>query len=144
MPGETKEYQTPSPELSVEGLNVVNAVFASLTPHMVARFGEVAESATTALDYLVSPELLSLLRRTQEVAPLLEQGLSVLAALGAAIDIESAAPRVEAAARAARKEAEQSSRSVGLFALRRLQKDPGMQYALRFLLSFAANLRQNA
>ncbi len=122
----------------------MNAVFASLTPHMVARFGEVAEGATTALDYLTSPEILSLPRKTREVAPLLEQGLAVLAALGSAVGVEVAVPRIEVAALAARREAQQSSRPIRLLALRRLQKDPGIQYARRFLVAFSANVRRGA
>jgi uncharacterized protein YjgD (DUF1641 family) len=131
---------TEAPNLALEGTNLANAVFASLTPHMVMRFGEVAESAATALDVLTAPEILSLLRRTQELAPLLEQGLSVLAAMAGPDDGDSAA-RVAAAAREAAAHARASSRPVGLRDLLALRREPAVQHAMRFLVALMRNLR---
>lgn len=136
----TMPAPTDAPNLPLEGTNLANAVFASLTPHMVARFGEVAESATTALDFLTAPEILSLLRRTREVAPLLEQGIGVLAALAGSDDVSQVAERLGAAAAKAA-QAAGSGRKIGLRELMALRREPAAQHALRFLVALMRNLR---
>jgi len=130
---------TEAPNLALEGVNLANAVFASLTPHMVTRFGEVAESAATALDVLTAPEILSLLRRTQELAPLLEQGLALLAAM-AGPDAGDAA-RLADAAQKASLAAAAPGRPVGLRELLALRREPAVQHALRFVVALVRNLR---
>ncbi len=136
----TMPAPTEAPNLPLEGTNLANAVFASLTPHMVSRFGEVAESATTALDFLTAPEILSLLRRTREVAPLLEQGLGALAALAGGEEGAAFAERIGAAAAKAA-EAAKSGRTVGLRELMALRREPAAQHLLRFLVALMRNLR---
>ncbi|HLN63839.1 MAG TPA: DUF1641 domain-containing protein [Symbiobacteriaceae bacterium] len=99
---------------------VAGAAAASLTEGMVVRLATLAERSATALDTVMSPEVLALLEQLRESAPALTRLLK-------AVDQAAAA-------------AEADARPVGLLALGRALKEPEMQWTLKFLLGLARQL----
>ena len=99
---------------------VAGAAAASLTEGMVVRLAALAERSATALDTVMSPEVLTLLEQLRASAPALTRLLKAVDEAGA--------------------EAEANAQPVGLLALGRALKEPEMQWTLKFLLGLARRL----